>query len=187
MTKTGVASSKSLFENHLGVIAKNESANTAEIQNEYDDTTKIYKKNPTSESLGLIAKKVGIRYCEYKISNQPAKMLASETISLSTQGISFVSSVNFPKGTLLRVWVEIPNFWNLKSKLVEYSHTDAPEYFQMLSRSVFVEENGKRNPKFNILAETVNLDPADERLLSEFLFLIPEKVKKSSLTKKGVL
>jgi hypothetical protein len=164
-------------------------AEPLEIDDDSDseDSIRESKRLVTAESLGLILKKVNIRYCEYKISNQPNKMLAGECVALSTKGMSFVSAVNYPRGTLMRVWVEIPNFWNLKSKLVDYGHTDAPEYFQMLVRSVQVEEKGKRTISYTILAETVNLDPADEKLLSEFLFVVPNKNRKIGSTKKSTL
>ena len=125
----------------------------------------------TPLSLRLVAKKIPIRYAEYRISNQGAKMLQGESHSLSPLGIQFASALPFPKAALMRVWIEMPDYWARKSRHVGYRHTDAPTYFQLLARVVNCEETGKRNAKFQILCQTVNLDPVDEIVLSDYLGL----------------
>ena len=124
---------------------------------------------PTSFDLKLITKKIPIKFCEYKISNVANKMLVSETIAISTKGLIFQSLTEFKKGTLLRVWVEIPDYWSRKARIVEYKHTDAPTYFQTLSRVLSSEEILKRGTKFQILCENLTLDSVDETILEDYL------------------
>jgi hypothetical protein len=124
---------------------------------------------PTPFDLKLITKKIPLKFCEYKISNVAHKMLRTESIGISTKGILFLSLSEFKKGNLLRVWIEIPDYWMRKSRIVEYRHTDAPIYFQVLSRVLTSEEILKRGTKYQILCEILSLDPVDESVLVEYL------------------
>lgn len=125
--------------------------------------------SPSPLQLKLVSKKIPIKYCEFKISNAPNKMLTGETVALSALGIMYNSSVAFLPGSLMRVWIEMPDYWARKSRLVGYRHTEAPSYFQMLARCLTCEESGKRNTKFQLMCQTVNLDPIDELVLSDYL------------------
>ena len=127
--------------------------------------------NVTPLSLRLVAKKVPIRFAEFRISNQGPKMLSGESHSLSPYGIQFAAPVPFPKSALMRVWIEMPDYWARKSRHVGYRHTDAPTYFQLLARVANCEETGKRGAKYQILCQTVNLDPIDELVLNDYLGL----------------
>lgn len=119
----------------------------------------------------LINKRLSIRYCEFKISNTPSKMLKSDTQAIAPEGIQFISSIPFEPGVIVRVWIEIPDYWSRKARHVDYKHTDAPSYFQMLSRVLTCAECNKRGTKFQVLCESVNLDPADANVLREYLGL----------------
>lgn len=124
---------------------------------------------PTPFDLKLITKKIPIKFCEYKISNLADKMMTSESIGVSSKGILFQSLSEFKKGTLLRIWVEIPDYWSRKSRVVEYKHTDAPTFFQVLSRVLSSEEILKRGTKYQILCENLTLDSVDETILEDYL------------------
>lgn len=124
---------------------------------------------PTAASLRLINKKITIRFCEFKISNSPEKMLTSESISISSQGILFNSTVAYTVGSLVRIWIEMPDYWARKSRHVGYRHTSAPTYFQMLVRVSSLEETNKRNQKFQMLCQTLNMDNVDEVVLNDYL------------------
>ncbi|APJ02724.1 hypothetical protein [Silvanigrella aquatica] len=124
---------------------------------------------PTPFDLKLITKKIPLKYCEYKISNLAHKMLTTESIAISNKGVLFLSLSELKKGTLLRIWIEIPDFWSRKSKIVEYRHTDAPTHFQVLSRVLSAEEILKRGTKYQILTEILSLDAVDENVLNEYL------------------
>ena len=113
---------------------------------------------PTPFDLKLITKKIPIKYCEYKISNLADKMFVSESIGISSKGILFQSLSEFKKGTLLRI-----------SRVIEYKHTEAPTYFQVLSRVLSSEEILKRGTKFQILCENLTLDSVDETILEDYL------------------
>jgi hypothetical protein len=98
-------------------------------------------------------------------------MLKSDTQAIACEGIQFTSPVAFEPGSILRVWIEIPDFWTKKSRHVGYKHTDAPSWFQMLARTIRCEELNKRGSKFQLICESVNMDPADQNVLREYLGL----------------
>lgn len=127
----------------------------------------------TPLTLKLVSKKIPIKFAEYRISNTVNKMLPSETIGISSLGVLFASSLAFPRGALMRVWIEMPDYWARKSRHVGYRHTEAPSWFQLLARVVACEETGKRNAKYQLLCQTVNLDPVDETVLNDYLGLAP--------------
>lgn len=127
----------------------------------------------TPLSLKLVAKKIPIRFAEYRISTNAHKMISSDTISVSNLGVLFASALPFPKGALMRVWMEMPDYWARKARHVGYRHTEAPSFFQVLVRVVSCEETGKRNAKFQLLCQNMNLDPIDEIVLCDYLGISP--------------
>lgn len=127
----------------------------------------------TPITLKLVAKKIPIRFAEYRISTNANKMISGDTISVSNLGVLFGSGLPFPKGALMRVWMEMPDYWARKARHVGYRHTEAPSFFQILVRVVACDETGKRNAKYQILCQTVNLDPIDELVLCDYLGLAP--------------
>lgn len=127
----------------------------------------------TPLTLRLVAKRIPIRFAEYRISTNPQKMVQGECSGVSNLGIQFGSAVPFPKSALMRIWMEMPDYWARKARHVGYRHTEAPTYFQLLARVTNCEETGKRNAKYQILCQTVNLDPIDEVVLCDYLGLQP--------------
>lgn len=125
----------------------------------------------TPAQLRLVAVRIPLRACEYKISNTQAEMASTESLAMSLSGVLFFSNKAYQKDTLMRVWVEIPNYWARKSRHVEYRHTEAPQHFQILSRVVKCEENSFGQPGFQIFCENLNIDPIDELILQEYLQL----------------
>jgi len=132
------------------------------------------RRSVSAADLRLINKKISIKYCEYKITNSANKMLQTETISVSTNGTMIHSTISFPVGTLMRILVELPDYWARKAKHVQYRHTSAPTHFQVLARVVACEDIGKRGQKFQMILENVNIDPTDEIVLCEFLGTQPK-------------
>ncbi|MCA2959839.1 MAG: hypothetical protein IOD12_06265 [Silvanigrellales bacterium] len=130
-------------------------------------------QNVTPITLRLVAKKIPIRFAEYRISTNASKMITGDTISVSNLGVLLGSALPFPKGALMRVWMEMPDYWARKARHVGYRHTEAPSFFQVLVRVVACDETGKRNAKYQILCQTVNLDPIDELVLCDYLGLTP--------------
>ncbi len=151
----------------------------AAMEDDVDDTP-VLKRSVTPAELRLVNKKVPIRYHEFKITNTAQKMLQSETISISNRGVMLNSAIPFSPGTILRVWVEMPDYWARKSRHVAYRHTNAPTYFQILSRVITCDDISKRTAKYQIFCENVNLDPVDETVLCEFLGVECPKRENSS-------
>ena len=123
----------------------------------------------SSLRLRLVARKIPLKYCKFNISNTVNKMMQGETLSLAQDGATFYSTLSYDQGCLMRLLVELPDYWAMKSRHVEYRHTEAPESFQMLCRVVSCEDVGKRPNRYLITVQTVNIDPIDGRVLSDYL------------------
>ena len=130
---------------------------------------KIAPPEVLAPALNLISKKIPMRYCEFQISNTTATMSVTETTSISTAGVMFHGNLGVAVGSLVRVWIEMPDYWARKSRHVGYRHTNAPTYFQMLARVVGCEDSPRKNAKYQILCQTLNLDPVDEAVLKDYL------------------
>lgn len=126
-------------------------------------------QHPSMSELKLVNRSISLKYCEYKISNTENKMLQAESIAISNKGVFFNSLVDFKLGNLLRIWIELPNYWAKKSRLVDYQHTNAPNYFQILSRVIKTNEALKRGNIFQILCENLVVDPIDEAVLENYI------------------
>lgn len=145
-----------------------------DLHSSSDDGTHASTKTSTLELLSslrlrLVAKKIPLRYCKFNISNTVNKMMQGETLSLAQDGATFYSTLSYEQGCLMRLLIELPDFWALKSRHVDYRHTEAPESFQMLCRVVSCEDVGKRPNRYLITVQTVNIDPIDGRVLSDYL------------------
>jgi hypothetical protein len=123
----------------------------------------------SSLRLRLVSKKIPLRYCKFNITNSVNKMLQGETLSVAPDGATFYSSLAYDSGCLMRLLVEVPDYWARKSRHVDYRHTEAPSSFQMLCRVVTCEDVGKRPNRYLITVQTVNIDPIDGKVLADYL------------------
>ncbi|NBO37486.1 hypothetical protein EBU99_02770 [bacterium] len=145
-----------------------------ELHNDGEESPQTGGKVSTLELLSslrlrLVSKKIPVKYCKFNITNTVAKMLQGETLSVAPDGAMFYSSLAYEPGCLMRLLIELPDYWARKSRHVEYRHTDAPSSFQMLCRTVSCEDVGKRPNRFLITVQTVNIDPIDGRVLADYL------------------
>lgn len=144
-----------------------------ELQLENDEPNSSQKVSTlellSSLRMRLVAKKIPLRYCKFNITNTYNKMLQGETVSVAPDGAVFYSSLVYDIGCLMRLYIELPDFWARKSRHVDYRHTDAPSHFQMLCRVMTCEDVGKRPNRFMITVQTVNIDPVDGRVLADYL------------------
>jgi hypothetical protein len=123
----------------------------------------------SSLRMRLVSKKIPLRFCKFNITNNYNKMLQGETVTIAPDGATFYSSLSYDVGCLMRLYIEIPDYWARKSQHVEYRHTDAPSHFQMLCRVVTCEDVGRRPNRYMITVQTVNIDPVDGRVLADYL------------------
>jgi len=91
------------------------------------------------------------------------------TTHISPHGMEFQGTKDYPQGTLLKIAVSLPDFWNRKKKFVEYNRVDVPEDFKVLAKVIGSQDIGKRGKKKLILVQTVNIDEVDEKVLKAFL------------------
>lgn len=93
----------------------------------------------------------------------------SQTTRLSPDAIEFRSSKDFEVGTLLKINLVIPNYWDRKQQLVNYGRIDQPSELSILAKVVKSSKSGKRSRNRMVVAKTVNIADVDEKLLEEFL------------------
>ena len=134
-----------------------------------NDSDKLPQPSLSDIDFTIITKRLPIKFSEYKISNTPAKMTSGETVGLSLTGINFYSPWTLASGSLLRIWLEIPKYWERKSKYVAYQHTESPSFFQILGRLVKSEETGKKLCKHQVFCQIVNIEDVDLQVLKDFL------------------
>lgn len=93
----------------------------------------------------------------------------AQTVHISPFGMQIRVGNEYEEGDLLKIFVNIPDYWDRKRRFVDYTRVDTPGTFKMLVKVVSTEEVGKRGKKKILLARTVNMDEVDEQVLKAFL------------------
>lgn len=125
--------------------------------------TSLIKKYPRSN------RKVSINYGTYSLMTDEESMEITQSIHISPAGIEFQSTTNFQEGTLLRILVNIPDYWQRKRRFVEYRRIDQPDRFSILAKVVRSEDVGRRGKKKMVTVQTVSIDETDELVLKSYL------------------
>jgi hypothetical protein len=88
---------------------------------------------------------------------------------ISPHGIEFQTTTAFAPGTLLRIHLDIPDYWQRKLRFVQYRRIDQPARFPILAKVVNVEDIGRRGKKKIVTVQTVSIDETDELVLKSYL------------------
>lgn len=123
----------------------------------------LIKKYPRSN------RKVHIHFGTYSLLTDDDSMEATQSIHISPVGLEFQSQQPLPEGTLLKIHVNIPNYWARKRRFVEYRRVDQPERFSILAKVVHSEDIGRRGKKKLVTVQTVSIDETDELVLKSYL------------------
>ena len=135
------------------------SQNEINSKNFSPDLVQNYPKS--NRRLSLNVEKFGISPDDHNQDGQ--------TVHISPYGVQFRSGKHFTEGEILKVHVNIPNYWSRKQKFVDYGRIDTPENFKILVKVVSSEDIGKRGKRKMVLARTVNMDEIDNEVLKSFL------------------
>lgn len=115
-------------------------------------------------------RKISLAVRPYNLTNEESGVGdKGQTTYISPYGLEFQVPKNYPDGTLLKISVTIPEYWNLKQEFVEYSRIDHPGNFRILAKVIRSEDLGKRGKKKLVLVQTVNIDEVDEQVLKCYL------------------
>ena len=95
--------------------------------------------------------------------------LKGQTTRLSPEAIEFRSTKDYEVGTLLKISLTVPNYWDRKQQLDNYGRIDEPSELSILAKVVKSSRSGKRSRNRMVVAKTVNIADVDEKLLEEFL------------------
>ena len=112
-------------------------------------------------------RRIPLEISSYSIDKQ--ETVKSHSIHLTMHGIEFSSPSHYDRGTLLRINVFLPDFWQRKRKLVNYHRVEPPEHFRILAKVVKSDMQCRKSRKKLVLAQTVNMDKIDEEVLSSWL------------------
>lgn len=123
----------------------------------------LIKKYPRS------SRKVSMRYGTYSISSDDSTLESTQSMHISPHGIEFQTTACYSPGTLLRIHLDIPDYWQRKLRFVQYRRIDQPARFPILAKVVTVEEVGRRGKKKIVTVQTVSIDETDELVLKSYL------------------
>lgn len=123
----------------------------------------LIKKYPRS------TRKVSMRYGTYSISADESALESTQSMYISPHGIEFQTTCSYSPGTLLRIHLDIPDYWQRKLRFVQYRRIDQPARFPILAKVVSVQDVGRRGKKKIITVQTVNIDETDELVLKSYL------------------
>ncbi len=112
-------------------------------------------------------RRIPLEISTYGLNDQGT--VKSHSTHLNTHGIEFSSPSDYAHGTLLRINVFLPDFWQRKRKLVNYHRVEPPEHFRILAKVVRSDVQLRKSRKKLVLAQTVNMDKIDEKVLSSWL------------------
>ena len=140
-----------------------------EIQIEAENAVKSDFNEDMIRKYPKANKKIQIEVVRYGIAAQAGDQEKGQSIHISPYGLEFQASKPYPEGTLLKINVNVPDYWNRKQRFVDYRRIDAPGNFRILAKVVKTEDVGKRGKKKLILAQTVNMDEVDEQVLKSYL------------------
>lgn len=123
----------------------------------------LIKKYPRSN------RRVQLDVQPYSLLSPTSNDQKAHTLHISPHGIEFQSSKDYPQGSLLKIHVALPDYWNRKQRFVEYGRVDTPAAFKLLAKVVRSEDIGKRGKKKLVVVQTVNMDEIDEQVLKSYL------------------
>lgn len=122
----------------------------------------LVKKYPRSN------RRLTVGVAKYGITAEAGEEDA-QTVHISPFGMQLRVGNEYEEGELLKIFINIPDYWERKRRFVDYSRIDAPDNFKILVKVISSEEVGKRGRKKILLARTVNMDEVDEQVLKAFL------------------
>lgn len=114
-------------------------------------------------------RKIVVDVAPYSLGAEPNDDNKAQTLFISPHGMEFQGTQAYPEGTLLKIHISLPDYWNRKQQFVEYRRVDTPGTFKILAKVVRVEDVGKRGKKKLTVVQTVNMDEVDEQVLKSYL------------------
>ena len=123
----------------------------------------LIKKYPRSN------RKISVDVMPYGLAGETDADNRAQTIHISPHGMEFHMTTDYPEGTLLKIHVSLPDYWNRKQRFVDYRRVDTPDKFKVLAKVVRTEEIGRRGKKKLVVVQTVNMDEVDEQVLKSYL------------------
>ncbi len=92
-----------------------------------------------------------------------------QSLYVSPYGLAFFGNRLYNEGTLLKIYVPIPDYWRRKQRFVSYKRIDVPTSLQVLVKVALCQEKGKFGRRKVTLVEMLNIDRIDEEVLKEYL------------------
>jgi hypothetical protein len=113
-------------------------------------------------------KKITMQVHPYRLLHEKNPPEEGHTLYISPHGIEFHSPQEYPEGMLLKIHLELPDYWKRKKQFVEYNRIDVPDSLKMLVR-VIKTDSATKGKKKTVLVQTVNMEEIDETVLKLFL------------------
>ena len=114
-------------------------------------------------------RKVSMRYGAFGLPSDDVVFASTQSMHISPQGIEFCTTEAYAPGALLRIHLDIPDYWQRKLRFVQYRRVDQPARFPILAKVISSEAIGRRGKKKVVTVQTVSIDETDELVLRSFL------------------
>jgi|GEM_PF-3598069 len=112
--------------------------------------------------------KVSVFFEGYMIDGA-AEANRAKTKLLSPYGIEIVTTKDLHKDQVLRLAIRIPDYWQLKSEVVDYHCIETPRDLEALGKVLEINRHSIRGRKKDVLIQIVNIDPADEEVIQNYI------------------
>ena len=107
----------------------------------------------------------------------PGQENLATTTYISPHGVEFQSNLDLAEGSLIKVNIDIPDYWSMKTRFIQYTRVDQPSKMRVIAKVISSEEivkkSRKKEKKRTFLAQILNIDEIDEKVLK--LYLSDEK------------
>jgi hypothetical protein len=116
-------------------------------------------------------KRLSLQVSPYSIDRDLENNMSenSQSVHISPYGIEFKTTEKFQDGDLVKIRINLPDYWERKKKLVAYNRIDSPDNFKILAKVVKTSDEGKLRKKRLVTVQTIVIDSIDEQVLEGFL------------------
>ena len=164
-----------MVDMHLDILDQGQDADFSDIPESPEAVNDVKVKAGENFDISLIKKypksqkRVPLFVGPVSVREDRGEKENSSSTHISPHGIEFKTEERFNDGDLVKIQVNIPDFWKRKQKFVNYTRIDCPENFRILAKVVKTDILGKNKKKQLVTVQTLVIDSVDEQVLEEYI------------------
>ena len=117
----------------------------------------------------MLIKKINLAIHEFHFLQTQTPPINGVTLKATPEGFVVKTKEHFESGSLVKMHLSIPSYWERKQKFVSYDRIDTPEYLKIIGRIVGHFETGKRVKHYQYTIQLLIADEADRDVLRAYL------------------